>query len=201
MRRLQCFYLYFFCPQKIWKSRPLKLLKMGPNIFFSVLPTGPIQPKSQFLFHKNLPTRDFFLMTVQVHVIFCQTAQCKWMLAALASTTEPDFDYLEDKKFWNFLANISQKLPQCSISGLESQFLASRHNSLTRLQRAFLVHYKRPLSSVHDFLIVVHTVLFLIFFIGLIDRVWNKVIIDKSRGGRFLWSRNWDLGWIWANWQ
>ena len=27
-----------------------------------------------------------------------------------------------------------------------------------------------------------------------------KVIIGKSRGGRFLWNRNWDLGWIWAGW-
>ena len=25
-----------------------------------------------------------------------------------------------------------------------------------------------------------------------------KVIIEKSRGGRFLWIRNSDLGWIWA---
>ena len=25
-----------------------------------------------------------------------------------------------------------------------------------------------------------------------------KVIIEKSRGGRFLWNRNWDLGWIWT---
>ena len=25
-----------------------------------------------------------------------------------------------------------------------------------------------------------------------------KVIIEKSRGRRFLWNRNWDLGWIWA---
>ena len=25
-----------------------------------------------------------------------------------------------------------------------------------------------------------------------------KVIIEKSRGGRFLWNRNRDLGWIWA---
>ena len=24
-----------------------------------------------------------------------------------------------------------------------------------------------------------------------------RVIIEKSRGGRFLWNRNWDLGWIW----
>ena len=27
-----------------------------------------------------------------------------------------------------------------------------------------------------------------------------KVIIKKSRGGRFLWKRNWYLGWIWAGW-
>ena len=25
-----------------------------------------------------------------------------------------------------------------------------------------------------------------------------KVIREKSRGGRFLWNKNWDLGWIWA---
>ena len=28
----------------------------------------------------------------------------------------------------------------------------------------------------------------------------SKVIIEKFRGGRFLWNRNWDLGWIWAGW-
>ena len=28
-----------------------------------------------------------------------------------------------------------------------------------------------------------------------------KVIIEKSCGGIFLWNRNWDLGWIWADWQ
>ena len=27
------------------------------------------------------------------------------------------------------------------------------------------------------------------------------VIIEKSCGGRFLWKRNWDFGWIWAGWQ
>ena len=26
------------------------------------------------------------------------------------------------------------------------------------------------------------------------------VIIEKSCGGRFLWKRNWDFGWIWAGW-
>ena len=28
----------------------------------------------------------------------------------------------------------------------------------------------------------------------------SKVIREKSRSGRFLWNRNWDLGWIWASW-
>ena len=28
----------------------------------------------------------------------------------------------------------------------------------------------------------------------------GKVIIEKSSGGRFLWNRNLDLGWIWAKW-
>ena len=30
------------------------------------------------------------------------------------------------------------------------------------------------------------------------DVAATKVIIEKSSGGRFLWNRNWDLGWIWA---
>ena len=33
-------------------------------IFFSVLPTFRIQPKSQFLFHKNLPPRDLSILTL-----------------------------------------------------------------------------------------------------------------------------------------
>ena len=43
--------------------------------------------------------------------------------------------------------------------------------------------------------------------IGRISWIWTsqrstgKVIIDKSRVGRFLWNSNWYLGWIWADWQ
>ena len=33
-----------------------------------------------------------------------------------------------------------------------------------------------------------------------LENVVVKVIIEKSRGGRFLWNRNWDLGRIWAEW-
>ena len=40
-------------PLKIWKKHPQKLLIIGPD-----------QPKSQFLFHKNLPPRDFSIMTL-----------------------------------------------------------------------------------------------------------------------------------------
>ena len=29
------------------------------------------------------------------------------------------------------------------------------------------------------------------------SKILAKAIIEKSRGGRFLWNRNWDLGWIW----
>ena len=37
---------------------------------------------------------------------------------------------------------------------------------------------------------------------GLVEDILAyKVIIEKSRSGRFLWNRNWHLGWIWANWQ
>ena len=32
------------------------------------------------------------------------------------------------------------------------------------------------------------------------NRVVPKVIIEKSLSGKFLWNRNWDLGWIWAGW-
>ena len=36
--------------------------------------------------------------------------------------------------------------------------------------------------------------------VGLTNVVRTKVIIEKSRGGRFLWNRNCNLGWIWAVW-
>ena len=38
-------------------------------------------------------------------------------------------------------------------------------------------------------------------FLRLHNWLRAKVIIEKSRTGRFLWNGNWDLGWIWADWQ
>ena len=36
------------------------------------------------------------------------------------------------------------------------------------------------------------------FFLYCIAICPTKVIREKSHGGRFLWNKNWDLGWIWA---
>ena len=46
------------------------------------------------------------------------------------------------------------------------------------------------------------TLLFCNFFSqGKAGRVKLKVIIEKSHGRILLWNRNWDCGWIWADWQ
>ena len=57
--------LNFFLPLKTWKNHPKKLLIICPDPFFSELPIGsnPSQISIQ-LFHKNLPPREFSLMTV-----------------------------------------------------------------------------------------------------------------------------------------
>ena len=49
---------------------------------------------------------------------------------------------------------------------------------------------KRTIEHLNEFLIycVITTLLL------------TKVIREKSRGGRFLWIRNWDLGWNWVDW-
>ena len=49
---------------KTWKIRPQKLLIISPIFFFSNAQPAQIQPKSQFLFHKNLPPRDLSIMTL-----------------------------------------------------------------------------------------------------------------------------------------
>ena len=49
---------FIFAPENI-KKKPQKLLIIGPDPFFQYYQSAQIQPKSQFLFHKNLPPRDF----------------------------------------------------------------------------------------------------------------------------------------------
>ena len=51
----------FSLPLKTWKNHSRKLLIIGPHLFFQ---SAQIQPKSQFLFHENLPPRDFSIMTL-----------------------------------------------------------------------------------------------------------------------------------------
>ena len=56
------------------KKPPSKVAHNRPRPFFSVLPISPnpvqIQPKSQFLFQKNLPPWDFSIMTLSLIFIF-----------------------------------------------------------------------------------------------------------------------------------
>ena len=49
---------------KTWKKQPQKLLIIGQNFVFQYCQPAQIQPKFQFLFNKNLPPRDFSLMTL-----------------------------------------------------------------------------------------------------------------------------------------
>ena len=51
----------FFATENI-KKHPQKLLIIGPDPFFQYCQSAQIQPKPQFLFHKNLPPRDFSIM-------------------------------------------------------------------------------------------------------------------------------------------
>ena len=58
------FFRIFFGPWKHEKKQPQKLLIIGQNFVFQHFQPAQIQPKFQFLFHKNLPPRDFSIMTL-----------------------------------------------------------------------------------------------------------------------------------------
>ena len=62
--RLQCFLKKIFCPCK-HKNTGLKSCRTGPN-----------PPKSQFLFHKSLPPRDFSIMTLKMTINARKLNQC-----------------------------------------------------------------------------------------------------------------------------
>jgi hypothetical protein len=48
---------------KTFKNCPQKLLIIGPNFFFQYCQLAQNQPKSHFLFHKNV-SLDFYIMTL-----------------------------------------------------------------------------------------------------------------------------------------
>ena len=55
----------FFAPENM-KKPPSKVAHNRPRpFFFQYCQSAQIQPKSQFLFHKNLPPRDFSIMTLE----------------------------------------------------------------------------------------------------------------------------------------
>ena len=58
---------YFFARDNM-QNHPQKLLIIGPDPFFQYCQLAQIQPKSKFLFHKNLPPLDFSIMTLPVNM-------------------------------------------------------------------------------------------------------------------------------------
>ena len=52
------------------------MLIIGPDLFFQYCQSARIQPKSQFLFYKNLPSRDFYILTLFVTWLLCVMTLC-----------------------------------------------------------------------------------------------------------------------------
>ena len=59
-------YNIFLAHENTQKKHPQKLLIINPDPFFHYPQLAQIQPKSRFLFHKNLPPRGFSVMTLFV---------------------------------------------------------------------------------------------------------------------------------------
>ena len=67
----------FFAPENM-KISPLKVAQNWTRPFFQYCQLAQIQPKSQFLFHKNLPPRDFSIMTMGICWGFIVVSGQKW---------------------------------------------------------------------------------------------------------------------------
>ena len=65
---LQCLKkkLTFFCPRK-HEKKPSKVPQNRPNFFFQYCQPAQNQPRSQFLFHKNVSLRYFYKKTLGMY--------------------------------------------------------------------------------------------------------------------------------------
>ena len=105
------------------KKPASKVAHNRPKVFFPVMPTAQIQPKSQFLFHKNLPQWDFSIMTLasgkpnddNFHCVglcnglsgdWCD-GSCSLELYSLCEGTENEIEALKTKV---------QHLEECSLT-------------------------------------------------------------------------------------
>ena len=59
---------HFFAHENMKKS-PQKLLIIGPNFFFQYCQPVQNQPKSHFVFHKNVSLHNFYIMTLSPALI------------------------------------------------------------------------------------------------------------------------------------
>ena len=57
----------FFAPENMKKTLS-KVAHNRPKLFFSVLPTGPKPAQISDIFHRNLPPRDFSIMTLRPYI-------------------------------------------------------------------------------------------------------------------------------------
>ena len=97
------------------KKRPQKLLIIGPNVFFSVMPTGPNPAQISIPVPKNLPLRDFSIMTLgppvsncSIHTILQSMSKLQLHKMKFVCTlapqiiwsNEPTFDPLAKQNFY-----------------------------------------------------------------------------------------------------
>ena len=87
------FLTFFLAPENI-KKPPSKVAHNRPRPFFF---NAANWPKSQFLFHNNLPPQDFSILTLpeyatNVHSIICKVKICLLFLQALNILQDPAID-------------------------------------------------------------------------------------------------------------
>ena len=94
-------------------------------------------------------------------------------------------------KLWTF----------CSIPNLLPIFFKIPYDMYRRYNGPFRLRGIKISTVNIEFFAFNFPFLFAFFIFERENILWvivSKVIIEKLRGGRFLWNRNWDLGWIWA---
>ena len=96
------------------------------------------------------------------------------------------FNFVTRKIFWSTLYEI----------GTHFKITLSRKVNVLRILEECKHNFIYAKKKLDQDVRVIGNVL-LNFFLAF-SFFWPTVIIEKSRGGRFLWNRNWDLGWIWA---
>ena len=117
----------------------------------------------------------------------------------LSSTLNPRQKYLETQTDWVQISIWSRSMGKSLFERIHLDFLPSIQwvsripfsNTLNSHIGEDSCHIWTDINSTHSFFQKDYNRGGDLLYRG-------KPIIEKSHGGRFLWNRNWDLGWIWA---